>query len=105
MQTVTREDVLATIAALPADKLAEVYDFARFIVHRDTVVTEAEPTEEELAAEDAVWDAAFAKTTPEQLEQLHERIRNSPSLPMFDEAGRWLVDDYTDEDFARAKGA
>ncbi len=31
--------------------------------------------------------------------QIEARIGASPALPMFDESGRWLVDDYTDADF------
>ena len=103
IQTVTREEVLTAIAALPADKLAGVYDFMQFITERNTVIAEPEPTEEELTAENAKWDAVFAQTTPEQLAKLQVKISNSPSLPMFDENGRWLVDDYTNKDFGRIK--
>ena len=103
-QTVTREEVLTTIAALPADKLAEVYDFVRFITARGVVITDAEPTDEELAAEDAKWDAALAQTTPEQWAKLHERItadiEAGNTLPMFDDNGRWLVDDQIANDLA-----
>jgi len=35
---------------------------------------ERELTEDELAAEDAKWDAAFAQTTPEQWAKMHDRI-------------------------------
>lgn len=63
-QTITRADVIAAIEALPADKLAEVYDFARFIAERSTVVAAVpdflKATPEELAAEDAAWDAALS---------------------------------------------
>ncbi len=101
-QTVTREEVLTTIAALPADKLAEVYDFARFITERDTVV---EPSAEELAAEDALWNATFAKHADKfdaLAEQARADIEVGKALPMFDDKGRWLVDDYTDDDFDKA---
>jgi len=30
------------------------------------------------------------------------QIAAAPTLPMFDESGRWLVDDYTDADFEDA---
>ena len=58
---------------------------------------ERELTEDELAAEDAKWDVAFAQTTPEQWAKMHDRITADielgGALPMFDENGRWLVDD------------
>jgi hypothetical protein len=63
-------------------------------------------TEEELAAEDALWDATFA--TPESqawMARMVERLKTEPTLPMFDEHGRWLLDDYTEEDFEKARVA
>jgi len=97
---VTREAVIELVKRMPDDKLSSLYDFGRYIMRPDA---EAEPTEEELAAEDAKWDETFARTTPEQWAKLKARIDASPSLPMFDENGRWLVDDYTDEDIEKAK--
>ncbi len=39
MQTISREEVIEFLATLPTDKLAEVYDFARFIGNKNTQTT------------------------------------------------------------------
>jgi len=54
--------------------------------------------EETPAAEDMPWNAIAAQHANKQA-QIEARIGASPALPMFDESGRWLVDDYTDADF------
>ena len=68
-------------------------------------VTEREPTKENLAAEDAEWEAAFARHADKfdaLAAEARADIETGKVLPMFDDKGRWLVDEYTDEDFERA---
>lgn len=106
-QTITRDDVIAAIEALPADKLVEVYDFARFLAERSTAA-EVEPTEAELATEDAKWEATYARHADKfdaLAAQAEADIDADKSLPMFDEDGRWLVDGYinTESDKAATK--
>lgn len=93
-QTVTREEVIELVKRLPSEKLAEVYDFVVFLQTRPTItIVEGE---ENVAAEDALWDAIAAQYADKRA-QLEARIANAPALPMFDEDGRWLVDDYEEQ--------
>ncbi len=105
-QNVTVEDVIEMVKRLPADRLAVVYEFIAFVHARaeagaDDWLNDREETE------DALWDAIAAQHADKRA-QIEARIGASPALPMFDESGRWLVDDYTDADFeeqGRGRGA
>ena len=110
----TREEVLRLIASMNAAQLALWYDIGKRIqatpIAKETDQDRTAPgnadwldaTEEQLAAEDGVWDAITAKHV-HKLDKLAERIKSEPPLPMFDENGRWLVDDYTEADLEKAE--
>jgi hypothetical protein len=98
----SREDFANLIATMSKAQLELLYRVAQAILDYPATKPAGEPTAEELA-EDAKWDEAFAKTTPEQWAKLTEKLEVGEALPMFDENGRWLLDDYTDEDFEQAK--
>ena len=110
-ETVTREQLLVLIASMNNKQLALWYDIGRTIQTRLTPATSNQDitddddwlndTEEQIAAEDALWDATTAKYS-ENLSRLGDAIANSPSLPMFGPDGRWLLDDYTEADFETA---
>jgi len=95
-RTVTVEDVIDLVRRLPADKLAVAYDFMAFIQARaDAGDDWLNDSEETMAAEDAQWDAVAARHADKRA-QMEAQIAAAPALPMFDESGRWLVDDYAD---------
>lgn len=66
-------------------------DFAQWLKER------AAQEAAELAADDAKWDAAFAATDPAKLRawlaEDEDEIAAGETLPMFDDEGRWLIDD------------
>lgn len=97
----SREDFAKLIATMSKAQFELLYRVAQDILDYPATKPTDEPTEEELA-EDAKWDEAFAKTTPEQWAKLTAKLEDGEALPMFDESGRWLLDDYTEEDFAKA---
>lgn len=104
--TPTHKDVLRLIASMSAAQLSLWYEIGKNIQGAPIADdAEAAPTAEELAAEDALWDAAFARHA-DKFEALAAQavadIEAGRTLPMFDEDGRWLVDDYTEADFERA---
>ena len=76
---VTREDIIGVLLRLPDDKLEVVYDFVSYLQARALQPHEAEEaarlaqdlfgsfTEEQLKAEDMLWDKTF-ETTKDKLE-------------------------------------
>lgn len=96
------EDFAKLIATMSKAQFELLYRVAQDILDYPATEPTEEPTAEELA-EDAKWDEAFAKTTPEQWDKIMAKVDGETALPMFGENGRWLVDDYTDEDFEQAK--
>jgi len=100
-RNVTADEVIEMVKRLPADKLAVAYDFIAFIQARADVDDWLNDSEETMAAEDALWDAVAAQHADKRA-QVEAQIAAAPTRPMFDESGRWLVDDYTDADFEGA---
>ena len=97
----SREDFARLIATMSKAQFELLYRVAQDILDYPAAKPTDEPTAEELA-EDAKWDEVFAKTTPEQWDKIMAKVDSETLLPMFDENGRWLVDDYTEEDFKKA---
>lgn len=88
----------AIIATLPTERAAEVYDFARFLQTQKAPPSPiAEETddwlndnEEQLQAEDAVWDGFYARHRDKFLalrEEAHAEINAGATEAMFDEHG------------------
>ena len=102
-RNVTVDEVIEMVKRLPADKLAVGYDFIAFIQARAEADADdwLNDSEETMAAEDALWDAVAAQHADKRA-QAEAQIAAAPTLPMFDESGRWRVDDYTDADFEDA---
>ena len=107
----TREDILAIVATMTREQLALLYEVATAIRQRaiapavDDVPDFLQATEEELAAEDALWATMTAKHA-DKLAKISERITNEieadETLPMFDDKGRWLVDEQIEAEQVKA---
>jgi|GEM_PF-887274 len=101
----SRDDIVKLIATMSKAQLALLYRVAQDIRDYPAAMPDDEPTEEEVAAEDAQWDASLARHA-DKFDALAAEacadIEAGKVLPMFDDKGRWLVDDYTDEDFESA---
>lgn len=107
LQAVDYAQALAKlVATLPVERAAQVYDFARFLQAQPGYPSPVEQTEddwlndseEQLAAEDAGWEALytqqhdkFAKLT----EAARAEIVAGVTEPMFDEHGEWVADELT----------
>lgn len=98
MQTLTppidyTQLIVALVRNLPADRAKQLYDFARFLLAESRSPTLAE-TEEEIAADEALWDAQFAATDDDKLAALvasvEAEIKAGKTLPMFDEHGEFV---------------
>jgi hypothetical protein len=99
MQTIQHltdyEDAIATLVReLPAERAAQLYDFARFLLEEsrigtEPVVVQAEDndiSEEELAAEDAVWEKSMTRHADRfsaLKAQAKADVKAQKSVPMF----------------------
>jgi hypothetical protein len=87
----------AIIAVLPPERAAEVYDFARFLqaqkaspspIAANTTDDWLHDSEEQLEAEDAVWDEFYAGHRDKFIalrEAAHGEISAGTTEPMFDD--------------------
>ena len=66
-ETVTRQQVVELVMALPADRLASVYDFARYIQsHPLGAFTDIfGETAEEIGADEELWERQFEASRDE----------------------------------------
>jgi len=83
---------IADIAAtMPLARTVQLYQFALFL---KTHPLPTEETFEEIATDEAIWDAQFAATDEDQLAALvaavEMEISEGKVLPMFDEHGRFI---------------
>ncbi len=83
---------IAEIAAsLPPARTVQLYEFALFLKSHPLP---SEETFEEIAADEAIWDAQFAATDPAKLAALvasiEAEINEGGALPMFDERGEFI---------------
>ncbi len=91
----TQADLVKAIAdiaaALPLARTMQLYQFALFL---KTHPLPTEETFEEVAADEALWDAQFAATDDEKLAGLvtavEAEINEGQTLPMFDEHGEFI---------------
>lgn len=78
-------------AAIPLARTVQLYQFARFL---KTHPLPTEETFEEIAADEAIWDAQFAATDNGKLAALvaavEAEINEGKTLPMFDEHGEFI---------------
>jgi hypothetical protein len=94
------------VAKMSVERAAQVYDFACFLQNRPVhtqLVDRGDDdwlndTEEQMQAEDALWDAAYARYR-DQFAALAEgaraEIEAGSTQPMFDEHGELVVDELT----------
>jgi hypothetical protein len=86
------------IALLPRERAMEVYDFARFLQAQESQPPKPQEnaaewlndTEEQMAAEDAAWEATYRQHRDEFLalrETAQAEIDARKTRPMFDEHG------------------
>lgn len=68
-ETITRQQVIDLVMALPTDRLISVYDFARFVQSHSLESTPAADifgeTEDEIRADEERWDQQFAASREE----------------------------------------
>lgn len=78
-------------AAMPLARTVQLYQFALFL---KTHPLPTEETFEEVAADEALWDAQFATTDDDKLAALivavETEINEGNTLPMFDEHGEFI---------------
>jgi hypothetical protein len=86
---------IAEIAAsMPLARTVQLYEFALFLKSHPLP---SEETFEEIAADEAIWDAQFAATDVAKLDALiasvEAEINDGKTLPMFDEQGEFIEHD------------
>lgn len=94
------------VAKMSVERAAQVYDFACFLrtrpMHTQLVDRDDDDwlndTEEQMQAEDALWDAAYARHRDEftaLAEAARAEIEDGATQPMFDEHGEFVTDELT----------
>lgn len=91
------------VAEMSVERAAQVYDLARFLQARPAHTQLGEhdddwlnDTEEQIQAEDALWDAAYVRQGDKFAtlrEAAHAEIEAGTTQPMFDEHGKLVVDE------------
>ena len=98
--------VAKLVAEMSVERAAQVYDFARFLQvwPEHTQLGEHDDddwlndTEEQMEAEDALWDAAYVRQGDKFAtlrEAARAEIEAGTTQPMFDEHGKLVVDEIT----------
>ena len=91
----TQTDLVKAITdiatAMPLARTVQLYEFALFLKSHPLP---AEETLEEIAVDEALWDAQFAATDDDRLAALvasvEAEINEGKTLPMFDEHGEFI---------------
>ena len=90
-QTDLVKDITDIAAAMPLARAVQLYEFALFLKSHPLP---AEETFEEIAADEALWDAQFAATDDDRLAALvasvEAEINAGQTLQMFDERGEFI---------------
>ena len=77
--------------AMPLARTVQLYEFALFLKSHPLP---SEETFDEVAADEALWDAQFAATEVDKLAALvtsvEAEINEGKTLPMFDERGEFI---------------
>ncbi len=96
--------VAELVAKLPLDRAVQVYDFARFLQaqSQDSVVVATSDddwlhdSDEQMEAEDALWDAAFDQHRDHftaLADAARAEIKAGATQPLFDEHGDVMIDE------------
>jgi len=95
------------VAKMPVERAAQVYDFACFLqtrpvhtrlVDRGDADDWLNDTEEQMQAEDTLWDATYARHRDEfaaLAEAARAEIEAGTTQPMFDGHGEFVADELT----------
>jgi hypothetical protein len=94
------------VGEMPVERAAQVYDFVRFLQIRSAHTQPIDhadddwlnDTEEQMQAEDALWDAANVHQDEKFIalrETARAEIKAGTTQPMFDEHGQLVVDELT----------
>jgi hypothetical protein len=90
-QTDYVEAITEIAATMPLARTAQLYEFALFLKSHPLP---AEETFEEIAADEAMWDAQFVATDDHKLAALvasvEQEIDAGETLPMFNERGDFI---------------
>lgn len=94
-QPIDYEDAIVTVVrALPTERAAQLYDFARFLLEETKTIKEA-LSDEDLEAEDAVWDSTMRRHADRFANlkaQAKADVKSGRTEPMFDENGAFIVE-------------
>lgn len=75
-ETITRKKIVELVMALPEDRLASVYDFARFVQSHPLELNAADDifgeTADEIRADEEQWEQQFAASRDELRKMAHE---------------------------------
>lgn len=96
MSEITREQVIELVRVMPTERLGSLYDFALFLQSRPMFpqgfVDVFGASEEEIVADEAVWDKQFVASGDKLLrlaEEALEAYHAGQTTPIeFDEKGR-----------------
>jgi hypothetical protein len=96
------QELATLVKQLPEDRAAQLYDFARFLLIESRRIPDdgdrddaADISADELAAEDATWEAALthhADTFAELKAQALADIAAGKTVPMFNERGDFSIE-------------
>jgi len=93
--------VAELVAAMSIERAAQVYDFVCFLQTRPVDRGDDDwlnDTEEQMQAEDALWDAAYARHGDKfdaLAKAAQAEIDAGETQPMFDEHGELVIDELT----------
>lgn len=91
----------AIIAAMPAERKAQLYEYALFLQSREV----ADESRALIEADEALWEAQFA-ATPDRvfdalLAEARAEVEAGLTQPMFGLHGEFLPDQFADDDEAQ----
>ena len=92
--------IVTLIRELSTERAAQLYDFARFLLEESRSVvespfTEDDISEEELAVEEAVWEASMARHADRFAAlkaQAKADVKAQKAVPLFNERGEFSVE-------------
>lgn len=99
------EAIAALVRQLPAERAAQLYDFARFLLEQSQSIDQLaviddegiadEVSAEELAAEDALWETSMSRHADQFAAlkaQAKADVKAKKTVPMFNEKGEFNVE-------------
>jgi len=68
------EILIGIVRSLPAERLLEILDYARYIQYQHLKFTEDDETEEQIRADEEYWNSQFA-ATQNGLKKMADKVR------------------------------